>query len=234
MFIGHYGPAVWDTQRGHGVPLITLWQGFVAVQAMDFTAGILTLFGLEGTRMVNDAPFLHIPWSHSLLGALIIAVLTGLIFRALKPSIGKKRFWVVTLLAFSHWPLDLLVHRPDLPVYPGGDYLMGFSLWDFAWPSYAAEVLLLGAALAWWLKVTRGPNWTAIATIGLFILMCALHYMAITMVTLQVQSGRFDPATQPQGVMAGVVMISVLAIFTLLIAVIERKRFSKFSPQNLA
>jgi len=66
MFIGHYGPAVWDTQRGHGVPLITLWQGFVAVQALDFTAGVLTLFGLEGTRMVNDAPFLHIPWSHSL------------------------------------------------------------------------------------------------------------------------------------------------------------------------
>lgn len=234
MFIGHYGPAVWDTQRGHGLPLLTLWQGFVAVQAMDFTAGALTVFGLEGTHIVNDAPFLHIPWSHSLLGALVIAVLTGLIFKALKPSIGKKGFWVVALLAFSHWPLDLLVHRPDLPLYPGGDYMMGLSLWDFAWPSYLAEAVLLGGALVWWLKVTDGPKWTAIATAGLFLFMCALHFMAITMVTLQIQAGSFDPASQPQGAAAGVVMISVLLIFTVLIALIERKRVSKFSPQNQA
>jgi len=232
MFIGHYGPAVWDTQRGYKQPLLTLWQGFLAVQAMDVTAGVLTVFGLEGTRIVNDVPLFHIPWSHSLLGALVIAVITGLIFRALKSSIGKKGFWVVAVLAFSHWPLDLLVHRPDLPLYPGGDYMMGFSLWDFAWPSFIIEALLLGSALIWWLKVTRGPRWTAIATTFLFILMCALHYFAITMVTLQVQAGNFDPSHQPQGVMAGVVMISVLLIFTLFIGLIERKRISKFSPAS--
>lgn len=229
MFIGHYGPAVWDTQRGHEQPLLALWQGFLAVQAMDFTAGALTLFGLEGTRMVNDVPLFHIPWSHSLLGAFVIAVLAGLIFKSLKPSIGKKGFWVVAVLAFSHWPLDLLVHRPDLPLYPGGNYMMGFSLWDFAWPSFVAEVLLLGGALTWWLKVTRGPSWTGFATALLFILMCTLHYIAITMVTLQVQAGRFDPSHQPQGVMAGVVMLSILLLFTLLIGLIERKRISKFS-----
>ena len=123
MFIGHYGPAVWDTQRGYSQPLLTLWQGFIAVQAMDFTAGALTLFGVEGARIVNDVPLFHIPWSHSLLGAVTIALIAGFIFKTLKPSIGKKGFWVVAALAFSHWPLDLLVHRPDLPLYPGGDYI---------------------------------------------------------------------------------------------------------------
>jgi len=232
MFIGHYGPAVWDTQRGHTTPLIKLWQGFLAVQAMDLTAGFLTLIGVEGTHMVDGMPLFHVPWSHSLISAVVIAVITGLIFRAMKPSIGKKGFWIVAALAFSHWPLDLLVHRPDLPFYPGGDYMMGFSLWDFAWLSYFAEVVLLGAALFWWLRVTTGPRWTAIMTGLLFVFMCLLHFGAITTVTLQVQSGSFDPTAQPQGAIAGIVMLSVISLFALLIALIERKRVSKFTPAN--
>jgi len=184
--------------------------------------------------MVDGVPLFNIPWSHSLLGALVIAVLAGLIFRALKPSIGKKGFWVVAALAFSHWPLDLLVHRPDLPLYPGGEYLMGFSLWDYAWPSFLAEGLLLGGALMWWLKVTKGPRWTTIATILLFGFMCALHYGAITLVTLQTQAGSFDPASQPQGTAAGIIMFTVLAVFAGLIALIERKRVPAFSPANQA
>ena len=232
MFIGHYGPAVWDTQRGHTKPLLTLWQGFIAVQAMDFTTALLMTFGIEGTHMVDDVPLFHIPWSHSLLSAVVIAVLAGFLFRVLKPEIGKKGFWVVALLAFSHWPLDLLVHRPDLPLYPGGEHLMGFSLWDYAWPSFALEALLLGGALAWWLKVTKGPRWTVLATLLLFGVMCALHYGVITSVTLQTQAGSFDPSTQPQGPMAGISMLFVLALFAGLIALIERKRTPAFSQPS--
>lgn len=232
MFIGHYGPAVWDTQRGHTKPLLSLWQGFLAVQAMDLTAGFLTLLGVEGTQTVDGMPVFHIPWSHSLLGALVIAMLAGLTFRALKPSIGRRGFWVVAFLAFSHWPLDLLVHRPDLPIYPGGDYMMGFSLWNFAWPSYLVEVLLLGGALLWWLKVTNGPRWTVFATFFLFVFMCLLHFVAITAVTLQVQSGSFDPTSQPHGPMAGVMMISAVLLLALFIGLIERKRVPMFSQEN--
>jgi len=228
MFIGHYGPAVWDTQRGHSAPIIKLWQGFLAVQAMDFTAGFLTLFGVEGTRIVDGAPLFHIPWSHSLIGAIFIALIAGLIFKTLKPSIGKRGFWVVALLAFSHWPLDLLVHRPDLLLYPGAGNPMGFSLWDYAWPTFWGEVLLLGGALMWWFRVSIGPRWTIFATGLLFVIMCALHYGAITAPTLHVQAGTFDPSHQPQGTMAGVVMLSVLILITALIGWIERYRPSKF------
>jgi len=229
MFIGHYGPAIWDSQRGHSAPLIKLWQGFLAVQAMDVTAGLLTVFGVEGTQIVDGVPLFHIPWSHSLIGAIIIALLAGLIFKFLKPSAGKRGFWVIALLAFSHWPLDLLVHRPDLLLYPGAGNPMGFSLWDYAWPTFWFEVLLLGGALAWWLRVSRGPKWTVLATGGLFIVMSALHYGAITAVTLQVQAGSFDPSHQPQGSMAGVLMLTILFAIAGLIGWIEKYRPSRFA-----
>ncbi len=228
MFIGHYGPAIWDTQRGHAAPLIKLWQGFLAVQAMDVTAGLLTIFGLEGTAIVGGAPVFHVPWSHSLIGAIVIALIAGLIFNALKPKSGMRGFWVIALLAFSHWPLDLLVHRPDLLLYPGASNPMGFSLWDYAWPSFWAEVLLLGGALAWWLRVTKGPSWTVLATVFLLLFMSSLHYVAITLVTLQVQAGTFDPSHQPQGAIAGVIMLTILFVITALIGWIERYRPSRF------
>jgi len=234
MFIGHYGPAVWDTQRGHNAPIIKLWQGFLAVQAMDIVTGFLVLFGVEGTRMVDGMPLFHIPWSHSLVGAIFIALVAGLIFKTLKPSTGKRGFWVVAILAFSHWPLDLLVHRPDLLLYPGATNLMGFSLWNFAWPSFLVEVLLLGGALAWWLRVSSGPRWTVFATAILFALMSAVHFGAITMVTLQVQAGTFDPSSQPQGPIAGVVMLTMFVVITALIGWIERYRPSRFTQVNQA
>ncbi len=228
MFIGHYGPAVWDTQRGHSAPIVKLWQGFLAVQAMDVTTAFLVMFGVEGTRFENGVPLFHIPWSHSLIGAIVLALVAGLIFKTLKPSSGKRGFWVIAVLAFSHWPLDLLVHRPDLLLYPGADNPMGLSLWDFAWPSFWLEVLLLGGALAWWLRLTNGPRWTVIATILLLAFMSFLHFGAITMVTLQVQAGTFDPSQQLQGPIGGLIMLISFLLITALIGWIEKHRPSKF------
>jgi len=74
MFMGHYGPAVWDTQRGKGEVLVPLWMGFLAVQFMDIVFALLAIFGLEGeTRMVDGMPLFTIPYSHSLVSAMILA-----------------------------------------------------------------------------------------------------------------------------------------------------------------
>ena len=48
MFMGHYGPAVWDTQRGKGEVLVPLWVGFLAVQFIDAIWAILTYVILTG------------------------------------------------------------------------------------------------------------------------------------------------------------------------------------------
>jgi len=226
MFIGHYGPAVWDTQRGKGTPIVTLWQGFLAVQAMDIVFAFLTMFGLEYAipQDANNVPVLHIPWSHSLLSAIVIAILAAGVFRLLKPSASGKAMLVIAALAFSHWPLDLLVHRPDLPPYPGSSALMGFGLWDYAWATYALEVGLLGTAIAWWLKVTKGPLWTTLGAWLIVTLLSVMQFFVMTKPTLDAQAGVLVNPELPGPVAQGVSFLVVFGVIAGAIWLVERKR----------
>jgi len=229
MFMGHYGPAVWDTQRGKGEPLIALWQAFLAVQAVDIVFAVLAIVGVEGTAMKDGQPFFDIPWSHSLLTSLLISLLAGGLFRLLKPSAGAKGFWVIAALAFSHWILDLIVHRPDLPLYPGGELYLGLALWNMPWLAYGLEIGLLAIGFVYWMRVTK-PRSTlyAAAPIALFVFMAALQFYVITKPGLELQAGTFDIAAQPEGVGLGVSALFAFALLAGLIALIERGRPSVY------
>lgn len=231
MFVGHYGPAVWDTQRGSGVPLIKVWQGFLAVQAMDILCGILIIFGVEGNAtMVDGVPLFNIPWSHSLVTSLILAVFVGGLFRALKPSIGKRGFWVVAGLVFSHWILDLIVHRPDLALFPGSDIMMGLGLWNLPIVAFILEMGLLAAGLVFWQKVTTAKsNAYNIGLWAAFVFMGLLQVMFVLQPGLAVKAGTFDAAAGPQGPIAGVMFLAAFSILAGIIALIERGRPSKFT-----
>lgn len=225
MFMGHYGPAVWDTQRGKGQPLIALWQAFLAVQAVDIVFACLALFGIEGTVMKNGQPFFDIPWSHSLLTSLVISALAGGLFRLLKPSAGMKGFWVMTALAFSHWVMDFIVHRPDLPIYPGGELYLGLGLWNFPWTAFALEIGLLLIGFIYWLRVTKPRSVVyTIAPLLLFVFMVAVQFFFITKPGLELQAGTFDIASQPQGLALGVSALFAFGLLTALVALIERGR----------
>lgn len=230
MFVGHYGPAVWDAHRTNGVKL---WHGFLAVQAMDLVFCILALFGLEGGQLPDASHPLafNIPYSHSLLGALIIAISVGILYWLVRSAAGRKGAVIMGGLAFSHWPLDWLVHRPDLPIIPHGDTLLGLGLWDFPWPTYILEVALLAGMMIWWMRVTAGPKWTVFAASILVAILAVLQFVAITAPTLMVQDGTFDPAAlgDPAGTaIAGLIVFSVTIAA---VALIERRRSPKISPQ---
>ncbi len=230
MFMGHYGPAVWDSRRGKTVPLISLWQAFLAVQAVDIIFAVLAILGIEGTVMKNGLPFFDIPWSHSLLSAIVISLAAGAVFRHFKPQSGMKGFWIIAALAFSHWLLDLVVHRPDLSIYPGGSQLFGFGFWNYVVPSFILEIGLLFIGLFYWVRVTRAKNsFYNIAPWGLYAFMVALQFAFITLPGLQLQRGIFDPSAQPQGAFLGVSALFVFGLLALLIGLIERGRPSNYA-----
>ncbi len=228
MFMGHYGPAVWDTQRGKGHVLVPLWVGFLAVQFMDIIFAFFAMAGLEGgVRMVNDAPLFTIPYSHSLVTSLGWALLGGLLFKLFRPTAGAKGFWVVSGLVFSHWVLDLLVHRPDLPLWPGSSVELGLGFWNWPVLAFALEMGLLAAAFIYWLKVTTGPKASVIGLWALFIFMGALQFLVILAPGLQVKNGTFDPNVGSTGVALGVSMLVIYALLAGSIAWIEKYRAPK-------
>ena len=232
MFMGHYAPAVWDTQRGKGAVLVPVWMAFLAVQFIDIVFACLAIMGIEGeTRMIGGEPYFTIPYSHSLLTSLGWAALAGLVFKFLRPKSGMKGFWVVFGLVFSHWILDFIVHRPDLPLWPGSTIEFGLSVWNWPYLAFALEMGGLLAAFIYWMRITTGSRSSLIGLSCLFIFMGLIQFAFITAPGIQVQAGTFDPASALSGPALGISALLTYTILATAIAWVERRRIPKINPQ---
>jgi len=148
MFVGHYGPAFAAKPAAKPVPL---WLLFVAVQFMDIMWSLFVFLGVEKLRIVpgftatNPLDLYFMPYTHGLLGSLVLSALLGGVSEYFIPQKGRT-FLVVGACVFSHWILDLIVHVPDLPLI--GDHMkVGFGLWRWRDISLAAEFVTLFAGL---------------------------------------------------------------------------------------
>ena len=144
MFIGHYGPAFGAKAALKQIPL---WVLFVAVQWMDVVWAILVMAGIEKARIVpglmqgSSLDLYYMPYTHGLLGALALSALLGAIVALFMRENKRAVFLIVAACVFSHWILDLVVHKPDLWIYDG--VKVGFGLWRWIWISLPLELLTL-------------------------------------------------------------------------------------------
>lgn len=172
MFIGHYGPAFASKAS---LPRIPLWVLFVAVQWMDVVWSALMLLGIEKAKIVHGymeaSPFVlyYMPYTHGIFGSLALSVLFGAIVALF---FRKQRVFVFLICAaavFSHWILDLIVHKPDLWIL--GDLKVGFGLWRWAWISFPLEIILLWAGAriyARYVPARRGGDrWLWVAVVAM-------------------------------------------------------------------
>jgi hypothetical protein len=154
MFLGHYGVA-FALKRAE--PKLSLGTLFVAVQLLDLLWGIFVLLGWEHARIVpgNTAitplEFWDYPISHSLIGALAWSMVAAACYYSW-PTRDTTRHWqaaaVVGLAVFSHYPLDVLVHLPDLPIMGNDSPKLGVGLWIHPVATMVAELLVFGLGLA--------------------------------------------------------------------------------------
>ncbi len=149
MFAGHFGLAAAVKSKQ---PTVPLWALMLSTQLLDVFFVPLFLLNIETIDPIGAGGYgegiIHANYTHSLVGALLIALVAGLL---------AWRFWgrnggmVIALVVFSHWLLDLLVHRADLPILPGnvGNLpLLGFGLWAYPIVSIALEgALIVGGAI---------------------------------------------------------------------------------------
>lgn len=134
MFIGHYAPAAALKPL---TPKVPLWHYFIAVQFLDFLWAAFIIGGVEKARIVpgfleaSDLDLYFMPYTHSLAAALLWSVFAAAAYRFLiNARAGAAGAILIGAAVFSHWLADLLVHAPDLALYPGSETKVGFALWS--------------------------------------------------------------------------------------------------------
>ena len=131
MFLGHFGVGFGAKAAAPKTSLGTL---FLAAQFVDLLWPSLLLLGIEkveitpGITRVTPLDFTDYPITHSLIATLIWASLFAAAYFLLRKY--PKGAWVCGAAVISHWVLDLLSHRPDLPLVPGGATRVGLGLWN--------------------------------------------------------------------------------------------------------
>ena len=169
MFIGHFGVGFGAKALARRTSLGTL---FLAAQFVDLLWPTLLLLGVEkveiapGITVMTPLDFTYYPITHSLLMTILWALLFAGVYYLIRSY--RTGAWVCGLALLSHWMLDVLSHRPDLPLYPGGLERVGLGLWNSMPATLAVEVAIFAAGVVIYMRTTRaGDRKGSIALWGL-------------------------------------------------------------------
>jgi hypothetical protein len=173
MFIGHYAVALAAKRVAPRTSLGTL---VAAASLLDLVWPILVLAGAEvvridpGNTAFTPLEFAWYPWTHSALLVAVWAALFGGAYVALTQD--RAGALVCALLVASHWLLDAVVHRPDLPLFPAGPKV-GLGLWGSVPATLALESALFAAGLGTYVATTRprdgAGRWGLTAMVALLV-----------------------------------------------------------------
>lgn len=176
MFIGHFAIGLAAKRYAPDTSLAYL---LLAPMLLDLLWPVFVLLGVEHFRIIPGAnPLLRLsfdsyPWSHSLLLTLLWAYLFAAFFRHRGGS--PRSAWVLSIGVASHWVLDWVSHRPDLPLFPGGP-LTGLGLWNSVAGTVATESLLLAVGAWLYFGATRPKDRIgAIAPWGLLAFLALVY-----------------------------------------------------------
>jgi hypothetical protein len=155
MFIGHAAVAFAGKRAA---PRTSLGLLFAAATWADLAWPVFLLLGWERVRIdpgntaVTPLDFVSYPWSHSLAAAIGWSLAAGGVYYAVTRY--RAGAWTVGVLVVSHWVLDWLTHRPDLPLWPGGPRV-GMGMWHSLPLTVAVELVMYAVGLAIYVGTSR-------------------------------------------------------------------------------
>jgi hypothetical protein len=179
MFIGHFSVALAAKKPAPHISLGTL---FLAAQCLDLMWPLFLLLGIEtvkiepGNTVFTPLDLHNYPFSHSLATAIGWSALFGGVYYSMKRS--TRGAFVLGAAVFSHWLLDFITHRPDLPLYPGSATDVGLGLWN----SFAGTMIVEGAmfigAVALYARMTKAKDKTGNYAFWSLILFLVIIYFS--------------------------------------------------------
>jgi len=173
VFVGHFGLAL---AAKRSAPRVSLGWLFVAAQLADLLWPLFLLAGWERVRIdpgntaVTPLAFDYYPISHSLLADLALGAALALPYSFVRRDFRGAA--VLFLLVPSHWLLDWVTHRPDLPLTPWTDGKYGLGLWNSVSATIVVETALFLTGAIIYLRVTRairGPGRWGLAALLLVL-----------------------------------------------------------------
>jgi len=177
MFVGHYALGLAAKQLA---PRTSLGALIAAPILLDLLWPIFLLAGWEYVSIApNPNPFLRLqfdvyPISHGLVAVIGWATLfASIYFGVARYLVGAITIWFGVI---SHWLLDYIVHRPDLPLYAGGSRLLGLGLWNRPKTTMVIELVMFAAGIFIYSRATNAKNaignyafwFFALALVGLY------------------------------------------------------------------
>ena len=159
MFIGHFAVGFAGKKFAPRTSVALL---IAATQFSDLLWPIFLLLGWEHVRIApGDTRYTPLdlydfPWSHSLLMVAVWATAFALVYYALtKYSRGSMIIWICVV---SHFLLDWISHRPDMPLYPGAAQRYGLGLWNSIPGTMIVEFAMLAIGVWLYLRTTRARD----------------------------------------------------------------------------
>jgi len=178
MFIGHFGLAFAAKKVAPRPSLGTL---ALAAQLVDGVWPVFLLLGWEkveivpGITAVTPLLFVSYPYTHSLAAGGIWALILGGGYYVLRRD-GVGAGWIAALVV-SHWLLDFISHRPDMPLWPGGPKV-GLGLWYSVPATLAVEFALIAGGLWLYFSATRARDRIGTLALVAFVTVLAVLYLA--------------------------------------------------------
>ncbi len=181
MFVGHYAAALAAKAAEPRAPMWTLIAG---AQLVDIGWSALVMTGIEHGRVDPTLPgsalvLEHMPFTHSLPAAIAWSLAAALLARYALRLVWPTAI-AIAAVVFSHWLLDLIVHRPDLELYPQGPKL-GLGLWDLEVAEQAVEIGLIAIAGIFWSAQRIRAGQQAWPTAAFIALLVAVQIIAMLM-----------------------------------------------------
>jgi membrane-bound metal-dependent hydrolase YbcI (DUF457 family) len=163
MLVGHFAIGLIGKRAAPAVLIGTLT---LASMLADMLGLVFILTGFEhwravpGGRGIDSMELYDIGLSHSLLMDVVWAVVFAALYRWRRRD--NAGAWMVFVAVVSHWILDWISHKPDMPLAPGTTAVYGLGLWtSFLW-TVVVEGSLWLTALVIYVRMTRAKNRTGV------------------------------------------------------------------------
>lgn len=179
MFIGHFAVGLAAKKIA---PKPSLGTFFMAVSFVDLLWPILLLLGVEhvritpGITIVTPLDLYDYPFSHSLIASICWSLIIGGLYFILKKD--TRSALVLGGCVFSHWILDFITHRPDMPISFGETSYVGLGLWNSLAGTIIVESGIFIAGILMYMKTTTSNDRTGkFAMWGLILFLFIMYFM---------------------------------------------------------